>query len=334
MWATSSVTGTGRKELLAYMSRLRQVVETALKEERSRVDGRMSFAVDITPDRRMAAIAVAGPRDDGRVHVEVVDHRPGTSWVGDRLVDLAERWGRQPVTIDPGSPAGSLVVTVRERGIEVREVSARQVVQATGQFYDLVMSGGLRHTWGNFALDVGGVYYVYPGGSGTNNIDPTIANKNSTKYNYWEIYAKPSYQIAPWLNVGLNLYWTSNFAATSTDGTALSATAKVPLPAFGPGGDFGWYVSGEFGHQWLSSSAYNYDVTNVFTGATYNTTIAGYNWWNAGIAFTYKAATLDLRYSGTDLSNNDCAFMISNQNACGNKFVASLSFATSFNALK
>lgn len=120
-------------------------VWAALKEERSRVDGRMSFAVDITPDRRMAAIAVAGHRDDGLVHVEVVDHRPGTSWVGDRLIDLAERWGRQPVTIDPGSPAGSLVVTVRERGIEVREVSARQVVQATGQFYDLVMSGGLRH---------------------------------------------------------------------------------------------------------------------------------------------------------------------------------------------
>ena len=126
-----------------------RIVETdvwaALKEERSRVDGRMTFAVDITPDRRMAAIAVAGHRDDGLVHVEVVDHRPGTSWVGDRLVELAERWGRQPVTIDPGSPAGSLVVTVRERGIEVREVSARQVVQATGQFYDLVMSGGLRH---------------------------------------------------------------------------------------------------------------------------------------------------------------------------------------------
>ncbi len=120
-------------------------VWAALKEERSRVDGRMTFAVDITPDRRMAAIAVAGHRDDGLVHVEVVDHRPGTSWVGDRLTELAERWGRQPVTIDPGSPAGSLVVTVRERGIEVREVSARQVVQATGQFYDLVMSGGLRH---------------------------------------------------------------------------------------------------------------------------------------------------------------------------------------------
>ena len=120
-------------------------VWAALKEERSRFDGRMSFAVDITPDRRMAAIAVAGLRDDGFVHVEVVDHRPGTSWVGDRLVELAERWGRQPVTIDPGSPAGSLVVTVRERGIDVREVSARQVVQATGQFYDLVQSGGLRH---------------------------------------------------------------------------------------------------------------------------------------------------------------------------------------------
>ncbi|QTL03534.1 hypothetical protein J5J86_22860 [Aquabacter sp. L1I39] len=205
---------------------------------------------------------------------------------------------------------------------------------STNSSLEVDFSGGLRHTWGNFALDVGAVYYTYPGGSGSNNIDPTVGSLKSTNFNYWEIYAKPSYQVAPWLNLGLNLYWTSDFASTGTDGTALSVTAKVPLPAFGPGGDFGWYVSGEFGHQWLSTSAYNYDVTNIFTGYTYNQTIAGYNWWNAGIAFTYKAATLDLRYSGTDLSNEDCAFMISNQNACGNKFVASLSFATSFNALK
>ncbi|OYW33448.1 MAG: hypothetical protein B7Z41_05355, partial [Rhizobiales bacterium 12-66-7] len=83
-------------------------------------------------------------------------------------------------------------------------------------------------------------------------------------------------------------------------------------------GDFGWYVSGEFGHQWLDTSSYNYSVTN-FAGITYDQSIPGYNWWNAGIAFTYKAATLDLRYSGTDLSGNDCNFIIGNNNACGDK---------------
>ncbi len=162
---------------------------------------------------------------------------------------------------------------------------------------------------------------------------PLVGSLKSTHYNYWEIYAKPTYVVAPWLTAGLNLYWTSDFAATGTDGTALSLTAKVPLPTFGPSGDFAWYLSGEFGHQWLSTSAYNYDTVNAIGVATTRPSLAT-TWWNAGVAFTYKAATLDLRYSGTDLSGNDCAFIISNNNACGNKFVASLSFATSFNALK
>jgi uncharacterized protein (TIGR02001 family) len=195
-------------------------------------------------------------------------------------------------------------------------------------------AGGLRHTWGNFSLDVGAAYYTYPGSS--NSIDPTTLLKTglgSTDYNYWEIYAKPTYVVAPWLTVGLNLFWSSDFASTGTDGTALSGTVKVPLPAFGPGGDFGWYLSGEFGHQWLDTAAYSYSVTN-FAGITYDTSIPGYNWWNAGVGFTYKAATIDVRYSGTDLSGNDCAFIIGNNNACGDKIVASLSFATSFNALK
>ncbi len=196
-------------------------------------------------------------------------------------------------------------------------------------------SGGLRHTWGAFTLDVGAVYYTFPGSSSS--YDPFLgynAGPGSSDFNYWEIYAKPSYVVAPWLTVGLNLYWTSDFASTGTDGTALSATAKVPLPSFGPGGDFGWYASGEFGHQWLSTSVYNYPVTNAITGITFDQNLPGYNWWNIGVAFTYKAATLDLRYSGTDLSSNDCAFMISNSNSCGDKFIATLSFATSLNALK
>lgn len=196
-------------------------------------------------------------------------------------------------------------------------------------------SGGLRHTWGNFALDVGAVYYTYPGSSSSK--DPITGlniGPGSSDYNYWEIYAKPTYTVAPWLTLGLNLYWTSDFASTGTDGTALSVTAKVPLPSFGPGEAFGWYASGEFGHQWLSTSAYNYEVNYAFTDLTYIQTIPGYNWWNVGVAFTYKAATLDLRYSGTDLSDADCGFMISNTNSCGNKFLATLSFATSLNALK
>jgi hypothetical protein len=59
----------------------------------------VAFAADVTPDRSAAAIAGAGARPDGLGHVEVVDHRPGTGWVG------------RP----PGRP-GRPLVAVRHRG--------------------------------------------------------------------------------------------------------------------------------------------------------------------------------------------------------------------------
>ena len=49
MWATSAVTGTGRKELLAYMSQLRQVVAAGLKEGRGGKEGG-GGAPDDVPD--------------------------------------------------------------------------------------------------------------------------------------------------------------------------------------------------------------------------------------------------------------------------------------------
>jgi len=60
-----------------------------------------------------------------------------------------------------------------------------------------------------------------------------------------------------------------------------------------------------------------------------------YSYWNAGIAFTYKGLTLDLRYHGTDQSVQNCAnFLVvglGNQSNswCDDEFVASLKFDTS-----
>ena len=175
---------------------------------------------------------------------------------------------------------------------------------------------GLRHSWGNLTLDTGFIYYSYPG------------SEFDTDLNFWEVYFKPSYAVTDWLSLGANLFYTTDYAATGTDGTYLSGTAKVTLPNFG---DFGWYASGEFGHQWLDGSYW----TSIISTPTffYVNSLNGYNYWNAGLGFTYKAATLDLRYHGSDLSDWDCA-MLSGFNSCGNRFVASLSFATSFNALK
>ncbi|MYV56514.1 terminase [Streptomyces sp. SID3212] len=115
----------------------------------------VAFAVDTTPERSHSAITVAGPSGDA-VHVEVVDHRPGTGWVVTRLVDLVEKWRPCAVVIDAGGPAASLIPALRKALVEKKldqvggrdllvEMKTREVVAAAGQFYDAVIEQGIVH---------------------------------------------------------------------------------------------------------------------------------------------------------------------------------------------
>jgi phage terminase large subunit-like protein len=117
----------------------------ACRDGRSQLGGLPCFSVDVTPSRDAASIGVAGWRRDGRRHVEVVDHRPGTDWVVERLQGLERRWQPWPTVVDPGSPAGSLLVDLAGAGVATEAVSARQYAQACGQFFDAVVDGGVRH---------------------------------------------------------------------------------------------------------------------------------------------------------------------------------------------
>jgi phage terminase large subunit-like protein len=105
----------------------------------------VTFAIDVTPDRSMAAIASAGRRKDGRLHGEIVDHRPGTSWVVPRLAELVQKWQPTGNLLDPAGPAGSLLPDLERAGVEFTTVTAREMAQACGLVYDLATQDGLRH---------------------------------------------------------------------------------------------------------------------------------------------------------------------------------------------
>ena len=90
-----------------------------------------------------------------------------------------------------------------------------------------------------------------------------------------------------------------------------SGTIKFTAPEKMALGPLGWYVSGEFGHQWLGTSdafygciqsGINAPAPTIPNGIPY----ADYNTWNVGLGFTWKVFTLDLRYYDTDLSKGDC----------------------------
>jgi hypothetical protein len=88
------------------------------------------------PDAASAAIAVAGRRDDGRLVVQVIEHRAGTAWAVKRLRELYARHAA-PVVIDAGGPAGHLIEDLeepddpRDEVVEVLTVTAQKVGHAS-----------------------------------------------------------------------------------------------------------------------------------------------------------------------------------------------------------
>ncbi len=192
--------------------------------------------------------------------------------------------------------------------------------------------GGWRNTWGAFSLDLGGIYYYYP---------KETWNGSTSQSDFWELYAKAAYAVTPDFTIGGNVFWTPDLLAYSNtfaavgvsakaDAVYASATAKWVTP-FNFNG-LGLYVSGELGHWWINDSGFTNPLVGTFTDPSYT-------YWNAGIAFTYKALTLDLRYHGTDQSTADCrSFLLAAVNPsnswCDDTFIAALKFDTSLNALK
>jgi len=188
--------------------------------------------------------------------------------------------------------------------------------------------GGVRATFGNFSADLGAIAYIYPGLSTPNNIFPT----NPT---FYEGYVKLGYNITETFNVGANAFYSPSFLDTNAKGTYLSATAKWTLP-----NDFA--ISGEFGRQFLGTTDAAH-APYVLTRA-----LPDYNYWNAGISYSYKFATLDLRYHTTDLSKKECQqitgptvagvganyYKSGVSNYCGSAVVGTISFALSGKDLK
>lgn len=106
--------------------------------DRQRPEGPVALAIDAAfPDAEAASIAVSGRRGDQLV-VQVVEHRPGTSWVVARVVELVDRHGPVAVVLDKKGPAGRLVADLEAAGVALVHPSMDEVAQAAGQFYSAV----------------------------------------------------------------------------------------------------------------------------------------------------------------------------------------------------
>jgi hypothetical protein len=102
-------------------------------------DGKLRFAIDVNPDRSAAAVAVSD--DTGRC--ELIDYRPGVTWLVDRVTEICAKWDA-PVVLDSYSPAGSLADELQSRGVQVIKYGTREVAHACGLFYDRVADGNVQ----------------------------------------------------------------------------------------------------------------------------------------------------------------------------------------------
>src|SRR5207253_188729 len=86
----------------------------------SRIEGGRVIAAEVSATAESGAIAGAGYRSDGDEHLALVEHRPGTSWMVPRVVELLQRRDVGAVVVDPGSPGAMLLPDLRKAGLTVR----------------------------------------------------------------------------------------------------------------------------------------------------------------------------------------------------------------------
>lgn len=107
--------------------------------------GPVAMSLDVTPDRSWTSIGAVGCRLDGRLHVQVIDHRPGTEWAPERAAELGRRWGPCVFAVDKSGPAASLIPALIRAGVTVTTLSTGDVVAGCGHFVDLVAADKVRH---------------------------------------------------------------------------------------------------------------------------------------------------------------------------------------------
>ena len=79
-------------------------------------------------------------------HVEVIEHRRGTRWLGERLEELKAAHRIRTIYCDAFGSAQSLLPDLEQRRLDVTTLNTKEMLQGCGIFYDAVTdSASLRH---------------------------------------------------------------------------------------------------------------------------------------------------------------------------------------------
>lgn len=143
--------GFGRERLGMWAGALTQAVIDAetwasVADTASMAIDKLALAVDVSPDRAVASVSLAGQRADGLWHIELDEQRAGVGWLLPWVLGRCERNAIRAVVIDGASPAASIVDDLKREGIKVTTTTSRDMAAACGQLYDGALEQWLRHT--------------------------------------------------------------------------------------------------------------------------------------------------------------------------------------------
>lgn len=102
----------------------------------------VALGLDVSADRAHAAVAVAGRRADGRLHVEVAAYRSGTTWPLTWIAERTERYkaefgGMRIAWQKRGAPVSSMADELNAiEGLDACEVEGRDLAAWCGRLWD------------------------------------------------------------------------------------------------------------------------------------------------------------------------------------------------------
>jgi uncharacterized protein (TIGR02001 family) len=190
-------------------------------------------------------------------------------------------------------PAAQLTLDVEHSsGVYVGAFASNVTFLGTNARQELDLLVGYRFALGPVKLDVGGIYYTYPGYD---------APPGGLELNYLELALRASYEAEPAKLVGA-VFYSPGFQAESGNSLYLEGGVDLKLP-------YDVTLSGRVGYQWIDR----------------NSRFGTPDFLNFGIAATRELAAgvmLSVGYYGTDLSNAEC---VGGQKICDNRVMATLS---------
>jgi len=183
-------------------------------------------------------------------------------------------------------------------------------------------TGGFRPKVGPLRFDFGFLYYNYPREHRL--IDQIGKIYTPANTDFYELVAKVSGTYQDTIALVGNVFHSGNWAGTHAAGTYGSVTAKYAIPETLLGVP-GLALSGELGHFWLGT-------TSPQLGSIQ---LPDYTYFNAGLSYTWKVFTFDVRYHTTNLSEQNCYILTADPSGavtrsqrstwCGSALIVTLS---------